>query len=404
MAQITSRSTSAPAHSTRVTSIDLLRGLLMALMALGHTRHFLSDSLGFAATNLAKTTPALFLTRWITHFCAPGFVFLAGTGVYLFSRNKQKVEVSRFLIVRGLWLVLLELTVVRCFGWNFNFDYGYALAGVLWAIGWSMCILAVFVHVGPRPVLAIGVAVILSHNLFDGVRPRTFGSLGWLWNVLHRTVQLEPFEGIRLKIGYPILPWTGVLAAGYGFAPLLDRQAPERKRILMRLGAGLTVGFIVLRALNVYGDPRPWSVQASPLYTVFSFLNCDKYPPSLLFVLMTLGPLLIALALLDRPLGRLGRPFAPLGRVPLFYYLLHIPLIHLLAVGLSTMRYGKADFLFRNPPNLHGPPFPLPPGYGYSLPIVYLAWACVVIALLAPCWVFGNYKRASKSVWLTYLL
>jgi uncharacterized membrane protein len=376
----------------------------MALMALGHARHFLSDALDFSPTNLSKASAALFLTRWITHFCAPGFVFLAGVGVFLYSRKRRRIEVSRFLLLRGLWLVLLELTVVRCLGWNFNFNYSHVLAGVLWAVGWSMCLLAGLIHLGRRAPLVFGALVMLTHNAFDAVKPRAFGGFGWLWTILHRTSQLEPFDGVRLKIGYPLLPWVAILSLGYALGPALELPTARRRTVLCRLGLGATFGFLALRTLNIYGDPRPWTSQASGLYTLFSFLNTDKYPPSLSFTLMTLGPLLLLLALLDRLQGAWSRPFVVLGRVPLFYYLLHIPLIHLLAVALAYSRYGRADFLFRNPPALHGPPFPLPEGYGYSLPFVYLAWVAAVAILLRPCQLFGELKRKRGSSWLTYVL
>ncbi|MGC4087531.1 MAG: heparan-alpha-glucosaminide N-acetyltransferase domain-containing protein [Polyangiaceae bacterium] len=393
-----------PRVTERVQSIDVLRGTLMALMALGHTRHFLSDSLEFAPTNLQKTSTALFLTRWITHFCAPGFVLLAGAGVYLLASSKSRAEASRFLALRGLWLIFLELVVVRCLGWSFNFGFAYVMLGVLWAIGWSMLALAALIRLRVRSVVAFGVALIALHNAFDGVRSKVFGSFGWVWSVLHRTVQLEPIDGMRVKVGYPLIPWIGILAVGYGVGALLKQPREVRKRILTRLGLGLIACFLLVRGINVYGDPRPWAVQSSFGFTIFSFLNCDKYPPSLAFVLMTFGPLLLALAWLDRDLGPLATPLAALGRVPLFYYLLHIPLIHAVAVVLALLRYGHARFLFQDPPGAHGPPFPLPDDYGYSLPWVYVIWLGVVAVLVPLCIAFGQYKRASRSVWLSYLL
>ena len=392
------------AERGRLPAIDVLRGVLMALMALDHTRHFLSDSLELSSTNLATTTPGQFLTRWVTHFCAPGFVFLAGTGVYLYARDRPLREVSRFLLLRGLWLVLLELTVVRCLGWSFNFDYGHVMAGVLWAIGWSMVVLALLIHLDIRAVAAIGIVIIASHNLFDDVRARAFGPMGWLWTILHRTGHVQPLDGVRLKISYPVLPWIGVLAVGYAFGPMLDAPADVRRRRLMWLGAALTLAFVALRALNVYGDPRPWSVKPSALFTVFSFLHCDKYPPSLCFLLMTLGPLIFALGALDRPPIAALQMLHWLGRAPLFFYLLHIPLIHLVAVVLARARYGHAEFLFQNPPAARGPAFPLPDGYGYPLWLVYLIWIALTGALALACRWYGKYKQAHPSRWMTYLL
>jgi uncharacterized membrane protein len=267
-----------------------------------------------------------------------------------------------------------------------------------------MLALAALIRMRPPYIVAFGATLIVFHNLFDGLRAKSFGPLGWLWNLLHRTVQLEPVEGLRVKVGYPLLPWIGVLCLGYGLGVLLKEPLSVRRKWLLRLGIGSVCAFLLVRGLNIYGDPKPWSPQSSGLFTLFSFLNCDKYPPSLAFVLMTAGPLLLALAALDRPLAKWATPLAALGRVPLFYYLLHIPLIHLIAVALSYVRYGRADWLFQNPPGPRGPPFPLPDGYGYSLPVVYAIWLGVVLVLIPVCASFGRFKRARGSVWLTYLL
>lgn len=388
----------------RLPGIDQVRGILMALMALDHARHFLSDSLETSPTNLTTTTPGQFLTRWVTHFCAPGFVFLAGTGANLYARDRPLRDVSRFLLLRGLWLVLLELTVVRCLGWTFNFDYSHIMAGVLWAIGWSMVVLALLIHLDVRAVAAIGVLIITAHNLFDDVRARAFGSFGWLWTILHRTGHVQPLASVRLRISYPVLPWIGVIAVGYAFGALLEAPAAVRRRRLIALGLSLTVAFVALRALNVYGDPRPWTVKSSWLFTLFSFLHCEKYPPSLAFLLMTLGPLILALGVLERPPLAALQAFQWLGRAPLFFYLLHIPLIHLLAVVLARVRYGHAEFLFQNPPAARGPSFPMPDGYGYPLPLVYLIWIAVVGGLMWLCRWYGKYKQAHPSAWLTYLM
>jgi uncharacterized membrane protein len=390
-----------PAPS-RLDSLDFLRGAVMVLMALDHVRHFFSESISFRATDLLQASGPLFLTRWITHFCAPVFVFLAGVGVYLSaSRGRSPAELSRFLLVRGLWLILLELTFVRCLGWAFNFDYHYLMAGVLWALGWSMIFLAALIHLPLAAVAGVGIAIILTHNLFDGVRPSSLGAWAWLWKILHAPGRIEPLPGMQFRVAYPIVPWIGVMAAGYASGPLL-----LGRRHLMRVGLALVAAFLVLRLTNLYGDPRPWAAQKSAAFTLFSFLNCDKYPPSLLFLLMTLGPALCALAVFHRTPRALVGPLVSvviLGRVPLFFYLVHLPLIHGLAVVFAYLRYGQAHFLFQNPPPGTRTPFPLPDHYGYGLPVVYAVWIGVVILLLPACRWFAKVKAQHRSSWLRYL-
>jgi len=391
-----------PAAKTRLDSVDALRGFVMIVMALDHTRDFFSKDLSFDPTDLARTYPALFLTRWITHYCAPVFIFLAGTGAFLSTtRGKTKQELSRFLLTRGLWLVFLELTWVRCFGWLFNFDYHFAMGIVIWAIGWSMVALGGLVFLPARWITTFGIVMIASHNVFDYLRPETFGKLGWLWKILHSGGIILPAEGYRFVSGYPLVPWIGVMAVGYSFGSLFVREAAQRRKWFFLLGAALTVLFVLFRAINVYGDPDRWSLQKNALFTFFSFLNCHKYPPSLLYLLMTLGPALLVLALLDRGTPRWIGPVLVFGRVPLFYYLLHIPLIHGLAVLIAYVRYGHAEWFFANPP-ADGPP-PIPAGYGYSLPIVYLIWVGVIAALYPFCRWFAKVKRRRREVWLSYL-
>ena len=376
----------------------------MVIMALDHTRDFFSKDLAFDPTDLGRTFPALFLTRWITHYCAPVFIFLAGTGAFLSTgRGKSRGELSRFLLTRGLWLVLLELTWVRCLGWQFNFDLHFTFGAVIWAIGWSMVALAVLVFLPLRWVTAFGLLMIASHNLFDSVKPESWGSLGWLWKILHSGGMILPAKGCRFAAGYPLVPWIGVMAAGYGFGSLLLREPVERRRWLFGLGATLTLLFILLRAINIYGDPRPWSGQKNSLFTLFSFINCHKYPPSLLYLLMTLGPALLVLAALDRGMFRWLKPLLVFGRVPLFYYLLHLPLIHGLAVLASYWAYGRADWWFANPPEGPDAPILRPADYGYGLPVVYLVWIGVVLVLYPVCRWFAGVKRRRRDPWLSYL-
>src|SRR5213596_173936 len=376
LASLTSTSADSGPVRPRLDSVDTLRGLVMVIMALDHTRDSFSKDLAFDPSDLDKTYPALFLTRWITHFCGPVFIFLAGTGAFLSStRGKSRTELSWFLLTRGLWLVFLELTWVRCLGWQFNFDFHFAMGIVIWAIGWSMVALSGLVFLPLRWVTTFGILMIASHNLFDYVKPESWGSLGWFWKILHSGGIIVPVDGYRFAAGYPLIPWIGVMAAGYGFGALLLREPIERRKWLLGLGALLTALFILLRAINVYGDPGSWSGQKNTLFTLFSFLNCHKYPPSLLYLLMTLGPALLALALLDRGTPRWLKPVLVFGRVPLFYYLLHLPLIHGLAVVTSYLHYGQATWWFATP----DAPVARPSDCGYSLPVVYLVWLGVVL-------------------------
>lgn len=390
----------------RLNSVDAVRGIVMVIMALDHVRDFFHVyAKTFDPLDPSKTWTTLFFTRWITHFCAPTFVFLAGTGAFLSTRRgKTKKELSMFLLTRGLWLILLELTLVR-FGWFFNFDYHFIFVQVIWAIGWGMIVLAGLVFLPVRVIAAFGLAMIFLHNALDGLRSQDFGALRWLWVVLHETNVLFPREGSLLLIAYPLVPWVGVMAAGYAFGEILTLERERRRRTLLGIGLTAVVLFVSLRALNVYGDPLRWAVQErGAWYTFLSFLNTQKYPPSLLFLLMTLGPSIIALALFDRGRepGALLRPFVTFGRVPLFYYLLHVPLMHLVAVVFAYSKYGRAEWLFLNwPPP--GRPQLEPQGYGYDLWVVYAVWLGVVAALYPLCRWFAAVKSRRRDAWLSYL-
>jgi uncharacterized membrane protein len=386
----------------RIDSVDLLRGLAMAIMALDHVRDYFHCSgfyFKFDPTDLSRTYTALFVTRWVTHFCAPVFIFLAGTGAFLSaSRGKSKHELSKFLLKRGLWLVLLELTFLRV-AWFFNLILLAQPVQVIWCLGWSMVALSALIYLPLWAVTAFGVAMIAVHNLFDGVLAQNLGALGWLWKVFHEGGLMQPTPWSGIFIAYPLIPWIGVMAAGYGFGRLLLLDRGARRKWLLTLGGSLVLAFIILRAINVYGDPTPWSEQKSRLFTFFSFINTYKYPPSLLFLLMTLGPAIMALALFDRDWGRFARPLIVFGRVPLFFYLAHIPLIHGLAVLFAYARCGQATWLFQLPDY---PPPPVPKDYGHSLPVVYLVWIAVLLILYPVCrWYAGVKKR--RDAWLSYL-
>lgn len=377
----------------------------MILMALDHVRDFFShDLLSFFPLDLNKTYPAIFLTRWITHFCAPVFCFLAGTSAFLsFRRGKSRNDLARFLVSRGLWLVLLELTVIRCLGWNFEFNYRVTGVQVIWALGWSMVVLAGLIYLPRWLIATVAVGLIAGHNLLDSVRADAFGPFAWLWNFLHVPGPLAhwPWPRVTIIVLYPLVPWIGVMAAGYLFGSLFELEAAVRRRKLLWWGIGLTAAFVAIRALNSYGDPFQWHTQKTALFTLFDFIKCQKYPPSLLYVLMTLGPSIAALALLERGHARWIRPLITIGRVPLFFYVLHVTLIHALAVGLAYLKYGRAEWLSGAPWGPNG--FEPPPDYGYSLFGVYVIWLAVVLALYPACAWFAALKQRRRDPWLSYL-
>jgi len=379
----------------RIESIDVVRGVIMILMALDHTRDFFGNS-GVNPTDPATTTIQLFFTRWITHFCAPVFFLLTGTGAYLSLRKKSKRELSRFLFTRGLWLIFLELTVVRCLGWQFNFDYHVTLLLVLWALGWSMIVLSALVYLPAWVVTAFGVVMIATHNLFDSVE-----SSNPLWSILHSPNFIVNNPGRIIFVTYALIPWVGVTAAGYGLGQVFRWEPDRRRTFLLRLGIVLSTAFVVLRAVNLYGNPVPWSTQRSAAFTVLSFLNTNKYPPSLLYLLMTLGPAMLFLWAVDKGTPRFLRPALTIGKVPMFYYLLHIPLIHLIAITVCYARYGQVHWMFESPTLGEFPVTP-PPGWGYSLPIVYLIWIFVVATLYPLCRWFAELKQRRGDAWLSY--
>src|ERR1043166_1684458 len=377
----------------RLDSVDLLRGLVMVIMALDHVRDYLTN-LRFQPEDLDRTTPALFMTRWGTHFCAPTFMFLVGVGMSLaHQRGKTKPELARFLLTRGIWLIFLEFTVVN-FGWAFNFNYSNGLLLlVLWALGMCMICLAGLIFL-PRPAIAaIALGMIVAHNAFDSTQPPGSGILATLWSILHR---FGPIAGGRIFVLYPLIPWIGVMAAGFLFCPIITADPRVRRSRLLVIGLSLTVAFVLLRTLNHYGDPNPWSKQKDATFTVLSFLNTTKYPPSLEFLLMTLGPAIASLALFDRADGPFARYFITIGRVPFFFYLLHIYLIHAVALLIGMIQGINIRAMIS--------PFPeFPDKYGTGLPVIYAVWLGVVMILYRPCRWFAGVKQRSKTAWLSYL-
>jgi uncharacterized membrane protein len=395
-----SASGTAPRRA-RVESIDVVRGIIMILMALDHIRDFFGNA-AVNPTDPATTTVPLFFTRWVTHICAPGFFLLTGVGAALTLRRLSRGELARFLFTRGLWLIFLEIVIVRDLGWQFNFDYRLTVLNVLWALGWAMIFLSALVRLPAWMVTAIGAAMIVTHNLLDGVQSASLGVLAPLWNVLHAPGVILDDSRHVVFLAYALIPWIGVTAVGYGLGEVYRWEAERRRRFLLQLGLAAVAAFLVLRTLNLYGDPRPWSAQKSAVFTVLSFLNANKYPPSLLFLLMTLGPILLFLRALDARTPRLLRPALVFGRVPLFYYLLHVPLIHLLAVAVCYARYGAVHWMFQSN-GMDQFPVTQPPGWPLGLPWVYLIWASVVIALYPLCRWFAGLKRRRGDWWLSYL-
>ena len=396
VADVSARRGLTPPRRPRLDSVDIVRGVIMIVMALDHTRDYFAIP-GRDPTDLGTTTAALFLTRWITHFCAPVFFLLTGTGAYLSLRRKTTSELSRYLVTRGLWLLVLEAVVMRCLAYQFNADYRVTLLIVLWALGWAMIALSVLVRLPLSAIAAFGAVMVAGHNLLDGV---TWASP--IWAVLHAPGFLLNTPEHVVFVTYPLVPWIGVTAVGYALGQIYDWDAPRRRTFLLRAGIALSLAFLALRGVNVYGDPSRWTGRATTTFTVLSFLNTTKYPPSLLFLLMTLGPAMLLLRAVDGGTPRLLGPALVIGKVPLFYFMLHFALIHWLAVITCLARYGSAHWMFESP-TLANYPFTAPPGWGYSLPVVYLVWALVVLAMYPLCRWFAALKQRRGDPWLSYL-
>lgn len=377
---------------SRLFSLDALRGLVMIIMALDHVRDFVSNSaMIFPPEDLTRTTPLLFFTRWITHFCAPVFMFAAGMGAFLYAQRNPAI--SRFLFTRGLWLIVLELTVMRV-SFYFSLSPAYpVLLVVFWALGACMIALAALCKLPLRALAVISVLTIVLHNLFDGVRG------GALWTILHRQGAF-PLGPSLVVVAYPLIPWIAVMSAGYCFGQIFLLTPQQRRSILLRTGSALTLAFLVLRAINIYGDPSRWSPK---LFPVLSFLNCTKYPPSLDFLLMTLGPAMLCLAWFDGRSWTVTNPLIVFGRVPLFYFIVHFYAAHAIASVMAAIRYGRASLMFGPMPNMGGPRKMFPPDFGFDLWVVYLAWALLVIAMYPLCRWFAGVKARRRDWWLSYL-
>ena len=379
----------------RLQGIDLLRGLVIVIMALDHARDFWSPT-PFPPEDLSQASPALFLTRWITHFCAPTFVFLAGVSAWLYAQSTQssKRELGKFLAVRGLWLVLLEIVIVNP-SWDAS-PFNFFFLQVIWAIGVSMLVLGLLVQ-GPRWLpLAVGAAIVLLHNALDPLKPEQFGSASKLWMVLHEGGFLTPSFGGVVAV-YPLLPWIGVMALGYGVAPWVAGPL-RRDRNLVIAGLLMIAAFLLLRLTHLYGDAQLWATNPrGELFTGLGVLNVTKYPPSLQFLLMTLGPALLLLVAFEKVRTPLAKPLQVFGRVPMFFYLMHVPVIMLSAVAWAMLTYGQ-------PVNFFAGPAGVPADYAPSLPRAYLAWIVIVFVLYWPCRRFARYKQAHpEKTWLRFL-
>jgi uncharacterized membrane protein len=383
---------------SRVEAIDLVRGIVMILMALDHVRDFVGD-LRISSTDLRSASTALFLTRLVTHICAPTFFLLSGTSAWLARRGRPVSAQSRQLLVRGLWLILLETVVLRGLAWQFNFDFKLTMLVVLWALGWAMMALSALVYLPIPAIAAFGVVMIAGHNLFDGVR-----STHPLWTVLHSPGFLLQTPDRMVFVAYPLIPWIGVMAAGYVLGPIWEWGRDRRRRFLMQLGGAMTIAFVVLRAIDVYGDPVRWANLGSAVRTALSFVNTTKYPPSLLFLLMTLGPALLLLAAFDwsSSVPRVLRPALVIGKVPLFYYMVHAALIHLVAIAICYLQYGEVYWMFESP-NPGAYPITPPPGWGLPLLAIYAVWIGVVLAMYPLCRWLAGVKERRRDWWLHYV-
>jgi uncharacterized membrane protein len=387
----------------RISSIDTVRGFVMVIMALDHVRdYFHIEAFNFNPTDMERTSVALFFTRWITHICAPSFVLLSGVSARLGLEKRTKKELSIHLLTRGLWLILLEVTVIR-FGLVFNLYYDFTLFLVIWAIGMSMVVLSALIFLGERTVLVIGLILVVGHNALDGIRLQA-GENGFaLWTFLHQNGLVQVSSDRFFVVSYSLIPWLGIMLVGYGIAHWFTREFDPKVRATYLLRAGILsiVLFVFLRLLNVYGDPAPWSTQKNLIFTVMSFLNCTKYPVSLLFTLMTVGITFLLLWLMERSKDLNIKPLIVFGRVPLFYFILHFYLAHLLSLALmmitSGQSLGSIDFHFSK--GFGG----IPPNTGVTLPWVYVAWIVIVLLCYPLCKKYNEFKSRNNYWWLSYV-
>ena len=380
----------------RILSIDILRGIIMVIMALDHVRDFYGNS-SFDPLDLTKTSTVLFLTRWITHLCAPGFIFLSGISAYLSLSRKTKNEASFFLLKRGCWLLLLEFTVIG-FGWLMDIGFHMLFAQVIWAIGCSMIFLSAltFIRLKPLTIGIIGLTIICLHNALDTVQAASFGASKIYWMLFHEQGFYQITQNYSIFVVYPIVPWIGVISVGYYFGTLFNLSPAQRQPLFLKIGVLLILLFLVLRAFNSYGDPFPWQQQDDSWKTILAFIKVHKYPPSLLYLLITIGINILALSILENVNTKVSRIFTVYGKVPFFYYILHIYLIHVSQVIIAlSMGFTTEDLINAFSGN--------PGKWGFNLVTVYLVWLIVVAVLYLPCRWFMKVKERRKDWWLSYL-
>ena len=389
-------------RKNRIESIDFLRGLVMIIMALDHVRdYFFFGSFTSNPSNLSTTTPLLFYTRIITHYCAPVFILLTGTSAYLYGAKKNQRDLSKFLFTRGIWLIFLEL-VVNNFVWYFDPSYSLIVLQVIWAIGFGMLFLSGIIYLSNKIICMIGLAIIFFHNLFDVFvfEGQSLDSI--IWYFLHQQAIIEISDNTSLIFGYPIIPWIGLMAIGYILGSLFtDYQAKERTALLMKYGLYAIGAFLILRLTNFYGEPNPFIIQDSITYSIMSFFNTTKYPPSLLYILMTIGPSLLLLSVIEKYKNKVTDFFVVFGRVPLFYYFIHILIIHMLAIILLVLTNKDYSIMFNMTPYLPGQNQLIE--YGHPLWVVYVVWFIVILILYPLCYKYMKYKSNSKKWWLSYL-
>lgn len=384
-----------PVQTSRIHSIDILRGIIMVIMALDHVRDFYSNAT-FDPLDLSKTSVIFYMTRWITHLCAPTFIFLSGTSAFLsLAKKKTKKEASLFMLSRGIWLLFLEMTIIG-FGWQVDTGFHTIFAQVIWAIGWSMIIMSVLIFLEPLYVGIFGLILIFGHNALDGIKAESMGGGKFFWMFLHEQNFFAFSKDRGIFILYPLVPWVGVMAAGYAFGSLFKLVPDKRQALFIKIGLCSILLFLILRGLNIYGDPFPWQHQAVWWKNILAVMNVQKYPPSLAYLLITLGISITTLGLLERTDNKVSRIFTVFGRVPLFYYILHIYLVHGSQIIAALLSGVTKEQLETQRPGAAGV-------FSFDLWVVYLVWIAIVFVLYFPCRWFMKVKQRRKDWWLSYL-
>ncbi len=384
------------ASKSRIESVDLLKGIVMVLMAIDHTRdYFYQSPAVFDLTDPAHATIPVYFTRWITHFCAPTFSFLAGISAFMVGRRKSRNDLSVFLIKRGLWLVFIELTIIS-FAWYLDVRFRNFDLAVIWCLGISMIFLATIIYLPRNIILIFSLILIAGHNALDTLHFKD----NLLWNILHEFGTINLSENHHINIFYPIIPWIGVMALGYYFGSFYNQpfDAQKRRRLFNRIGLGSILLFVLIRWLNIYGNTTPWQKYDTATQTIMSFLNLTKYPPSFLYLLLTLGTAIVFLANTEKLRGKVVDFFTTFGRVPFFYYILHLYFIRIIGMVFAELSGYDWQMMIQTTTE-----FDLQ-GFGFSLPIVYLIWAGIILVLYPICKKFDTYKQNNKEKWwLSYL-